>query len=56
LAALDQRRVNTGQPVARIRSDYDPDGWHGFLVYPEYGAKNLQDARSMDSLVTSRSG
>jgi hypothetical protein len=51
LAAIDRLRSSGSVPAAQIRTDYDPEGWHGFLVYPQYGARNLVEARSMASLV-----
>ncbi|WP_156036012.1 hypothetical protein [Blastococcus sp. URHD0036] len=30
-----------------VRVDYDPDGWHGYLVYPQYGAANLREVCEM---------
>jgi hypothetical protein len=40
-----QRARGTG--AAPCRLDFDPDGWHAFLVYAEYGAANLREVRAL---------
>lgn len=32
---------------AELRVEVDPDGWHGYLVYAEYGATNLRAVREL---------
>ena len=33
--------------AAPCRLDFDPDAWHAFLVYAEYGAANLREVRAL---------
>lgn len=44
-------RASTEPAGASIITDYNPDAWHGFLVYPQYRAANLQQIAGMESLV-----
>lgn len=41
----------TTPPAASIRVDYDPSGWHGYLVYPAFGVANLRQVAAMRSYV-----
>jgi hypothetical protein len=36
-----------GAGAAPCRLDFDPDAWHAFLVYAEYGAANLREVRAL---------
>jgi hypothetical protein len=42
----DLRSARDGGP-APCRLDFDPDAWHGYLVYAEYGAANLREVREL---------
>ncbi len=43
----DLTRIRDGGRSAECRVDLDDEGWHGWLVYAEYGAGNLLAARAM---------
>jgi len=42
--ALQCARIGGAAPC---RLDFDPDAWHAFLVYAEFGAANLREAREL---------
>lgn len=46
-AGVARSPVKSGR--APVIVDIDSDAWHGFLVYPEYGAKNLSQVHGMRS-------
>ncbi|MFW3168926.1 hypothetical protein [Geodermatophilus sp. CPCC 206100] len=50
---IAQKRRSRSPDVAEVRIDFDVDAWHGFIVYPEYGAANLREARAMPSPLAS---
>lgn len=43
----DLARIQARNRSAECRVDFDEDAWHGWLVYPEYGARNLLAVRAM---------
>jgi hypothetical protein len=49
--AMDKRRVQ-GSPTGEICVEYDADAWHGYLLYPQYGAANLVQVREMQHAST----
>lgn len=51
-AAEAARFAEPDRPAAPVVIDYDPDGWHAYLVFPQYGAANLQQVAQLKSYVT----
>lgn len=49
---IEAFREKLRQPAATIVRSYLPDAWHSVLEYPEFGAANLLEARSLESFVT----
>jgi hypothetical protein len=51
LSEIQRERQTNTTSAASIHADYDPDGWHGFIIYPQFGAANLEQVASMQSFV-----
>jgi hypothetical protein len=49
ISQLASQRLMFDSNPADVRVDFDVDAWHGYLLYPQYGAENLRTVRSMRS-------
>jgi hypothetical protein len=51
LDEVSHLRAQRDRWAAPLRSEYDPDGWHGYLIDPKFGARNLVEVMSMPTHV-----
>ncbi len=52
LVEIKQNRQAITTSEADIKINYDVSAWHGYLLYPQFGSKNLIATANMKSLVT----
>lgn len=53
LGDISATRKHSQEPAAEIKIGYDASAWHGYLLYPQFGAQNLSETAQLQSFVSS---